>query len=250
MKGIRQPSSRSQPTPDMFQFIDPNNIEQEARDDQEQRNKDVLIARKENYSTQVMSSDQSFLSEKQKFEEEKRQMRLEHERMKKEHEEMMTNQKRMMEEQQRMMEQQRTHQGTKVKTANATGTTGFASLLTEEVGFIKLNADDSEGISNKIKEDGNNKITSFVWFYADWCGFCTRLIPAMEEVGRGLSEYRDKVKLYLVDADNKPAIMSTFNVRGFPTLNVYHGQPGVPISYSGDRSSSDIINFLKLEMNK
>jgi thiol-disulfide isomerase/thioredoxin len=256
MKGIR-PTSRSQPNHDVLQFIDPSNIEQDARDSQDQRNQDFMQERrKENYSKQVeVASDHSFMEEKQKFMEEKQKFMEEQKRMMEEQKRMMEEQKRMIEEKHRIMElevklknQHATYQG--AKTIQSTGTTGFSSLTDQEIGFIKLNSDDVESIMNKIKEDGNNKITSFIWFYADWCGFCTRLIPAMEEVGRGLKDYRNKVNLYLVDADNKPAIMSTFNVRGFPTLNVYHGQPGVPTVYSGDRSASDMINFLKLEMNK
>jgi thiol-disulfide isomerase/thioredoxin len=132
--------------------------------------------------------------------------------------------------------------------AQQAGASDFDSL--KDSGLIALSGDDVEVIKNQIAEDGNNKITSFIWFYAPWCGFCTRIISTMDEVGRAMKQYSDKVKIYMINGDNKPAIMSTFNVRGFPTLNAYHGQHGVPTPYSGDRSANDIITFLKTEMNK
>ena len=251
MKGIRPPSSRSQPTPDRFDVIDPN-IEQEARDSQDKRNQDVLLnSHKENYSTQVV--DQSFLAEKQKFMEEKRMFMEEQKRMMEEQKRMMEEQKQFLAEKQKMMEEQKQLMGYKAnhqprQPAQQAGASEFDSL--KESGLIALSGDDVEVIKNQITEDGNNKITSFIWFYAPWCGFCTRIISTMDEVGRAMKQHSDKVKIYMINGDNKPAIMSTFNVRGFPTLNAYHGQYGVPTPYSGDRSANDIITFLKTEMNK
>jgi len=257
MKGIRQPSSRSQPTPDMFHFIDPDNIEQKARDDQDQRNQDVMPERrKENYSKQVevSSEQQTFFAEKQKMMEEQKRMMEEQKQFLAEKQKMMEEQKQFLAEKQQMMEEQKQLMGYKAnhqpQQPRQTGATEFGVLTSNDVGIISLDADDVDAIKNKITEDGNNKITSFIWFYAPWCGFCTRIIPTMEEVGRAMKQYSDKVKIYMINGDNKQEIMSSFNIRGFPTLNAYHGQSGVPTPYTGDRSSSDIINFLKLEMNK
>jgi len=257
MKGIR-PTTRSAPNNDVLELIDgPNSIEQDARDNQDQRNQDVMPERrKENYAKQVepSSEQQAFFAEKQKMMEEQKRMMEEQKQLLAEKQKMMEEQKQFLAEKQKMMEEQKQLMGYKANhhapPPRQAGAQDFGVLTSNEVGIISLDSDDVDSIKNKITEDGNNKITSFIWFYAPWCGFCTRIIPTMEEVGRAMKQHSDKVKIYMVNGDNKQAIMSTFNVRGFPTLNAYNGQPGVPIPYEGDRSANDIINFLKNKMNK
>ena len=261
MKGIR-PTSRSQPNHDVLQFIDPSNIEQEARDNQDQRNQDVMPdRRKENYSKQVeVTSDHSFLAEKQKMIEEQKRMMEEQKQFLAEKQKMMEEQKQFLAEKQRVMEleaklraytgahPQPPHHHHPQQTDPSSETAAFEALTAS--GIISLNNSDVDSIKKQIADDGANKITSFIWFYAHWCGYCTRIISTMDEVARSMKDYNDKVKIYMINGNNKQDIMSSFNIRGFPTLNVYHGQPGVPTPYTGDRSASDMINFLKLEMNK
>lgn len=51
-------------------------------------------------------------------------------------------------------------------------------------------------------------------FWADWCGPCKRLSPAVEE----LSNETDEVKLCKVNVDEQPELASQFHVMSIPTL--------------------------------
>lgn len=51
-------------------------------------------------------------------------------------------------------------------------------------------------------------------FWADWCGPCKRLSPAVEE----LSEQTSEVKLCKVNVDEQPELASRFQIMSIPTL--------------------------------
>lgn len=51
-------------------------------------------------------------------------------------------------------------------------------------------------------------------FWADWCGPCKRLSPAVEE----LSNETNEVKLCKVNVDEQPGLASQFHVMSIPTL--------------------------------
>lgn len=51
-------------------------------------------------------------------------------------------------------------------------------------------------------------------FWADWCGPCKRLSPAIEE----LSNETDSVKLCKVNVDEQPELASRFQIMSIPTL--------------------------------
>lgn len=51
-------------------------------------------------------------------------------------------------------------------------------------------------------------------FWADWCGPCKRLSPAVEE----LSKETSSVKIGKVNVDEQPELASKFQVMSIPTL--------------------------------
>lgn len=51
-------------------------------------------------------------------------------------------------------------------------------------------------------------------FWADWCGPCKRLSPAIEE----LSNETTEVKLCKVNVDEQPELASKFSIMSIPTL--------------------------------
>ncbi len=56
-------------------------------------------------------------------------------------------------------------------------------------------------------------------FWADWCGPCKRLSPAIEE----LSAETEAVKLCKVNVDEQPQLASRFGVMSIPTLIAFKG---------------------------
>ena len=60
-------------------------------------------------------------------------------------------------------------------------------------------------------------------FWAEWCGPCRAIAPALEELG---TEYAGKLQVVKVNIDENPLTPSQFGVRGIPTLILFKdGKP-------------------------
>ena len=55
-------------------------------------------------------------------------------------------------------------------------------------------------------------------FYADWCGPCKALAPAINEVA---GELTGKLKVVKVDVDASPGITTKYKIQSMPTLILF-----------------------------
>ena len=59
-------------------------------------------------------------------------------------------------------------------------------------------------------------------FYADWCGPCKMIAPALEEIA---SELAGRGKVVKVNVDEQPGLAQRYNVQSLPTLLYFqHGE--------------------------
>lgn len=77
-------------------------------------------------------------------------------------------------------------------------------------------------------------------FWAEWCGPCKAIGPALEELG---AEYKGKLTIAKVNIDDNPMTPNAYGVRGIPTLILF--KDGKPVeTIVGARPKSALKQFI------
>ena len=81
-------------------------------------------------------------------------------------------------------------------------------------------------------------------FWAEWCGPCKMIAPALEEIASEIGERVDIVKLNI---DENPETPGHYGVRGIPTMVLFKG--GKPVAQKvGAAPRSQIQQWLESEI--
>ncbi len=68
------------------------------------------------------------------------------------------------------------------------------------------------------EEVKNSDLPVLVDIWAEWCGPCKQIAPALEEISE---EMAGKLKVVKVDADSNPDSVMSMGVRGIPALFIF-----------------------------
>ncbi len=80
----------------------------------------------------------------------------------------------------------------------------------------------THAVSDKTFEDEVLKSAEpvVVDFFAEWCGPCKAMAPALEQVA---TEMKGKIKVVKLDVDRNPNVTMKYGIRAMPTLMIFKG---------------------------
>ena len=79
-------------------------------------------------------------------------------------------------------------------------------------------------------------------FYAPWCGHCTRMVPAWEELAK---DAESDVTIAKLDCDAHRDLGSEYGVRGFPTNKFFPaGEDKSAQDFNGARDVNSFKSFI------
>jgi len=93
---------------------------------------------------------------------------------------------------------------------------------------------DADFESTVLKSD----VPVLVDFFAEWCGPCKAMAPALEQVA---SEMSGKVKVVKLDVDQNPGTTQKYHIQAMPTLIMFAGGKEV------NRNVGALVQKIKLE---
>ncbi|MCB1866062.1 MAG: thioredoxin TrxA [Chromatiales bacterium] len=74
--------------------------------------------------------------------------------------------------------------------------------------------------TNFEQEVLKSDVPVLVDYWAEWCGPCKMIAPALEEIA---GEYAGRLKVAKLNIDDNPGVPPRYGIRGIPTLMLFKG---------------------------
>lgn len=91
------------------------------------------------------------------------------------------------------------------------------------------------------KETSNGTRITMVEFWAPWCVYCRRIVPAMKKIE---DQYNEVIGIGQVNIDEEPDLAEKENIEVVPTFIIYKGGKAVD-SITAPDSKAKIEEFIK-----